>query len=63
MCSYRMGWTRSQSCCLCHDGARSLQVRVAMFAPIVALQTLVWLLVGVYSRHINPEHAGPPPTA
>lgn len=42
--------------------ADALQVRVAVFGPIVAVQTLIWLLVGARSRALNPEHAGLPLT-
>ena len=39
-----------------------MQVRVAVFGPIVAVQTLIWIYVGAWARSVNPEHAGPPLT-
>ncbi|CAL5221225.1 g3377 [Coccomyxa viridis] len=38
------------------------QVRVCVFVPIVALQSLIWICVGARSRSLNPEHAGAPLT-
>ena len=39
-----------------------LQVRVSVFAPILAVQSAVWVVVGGIQRQYNPLHSAPPIT-
>ncbi|KAK9915445.1 hypothetical protein WJX75_009249 [Coccomyxa subellipsoidea] len=38
------------------------QVRVSVFAPILAVQSAVWVVVGGIQRQYNPHHSAPPIT-
>jgi hypothetical protein len=37
-----------------------LQVRVSFFLPVLAVQSVAWVMTGATSRRVNPLHAGPP---